>query len=114
MLRSLKLGLQNGGRCRQVVAIRRWLLTQVVALYLQFTTQLKCICKIQLLDDRTNVTKNYFFSYVHSLETYGQLYLIYISVIGIQAILFLMLIISLRVTVLERRWLWIVETVNLS
>ncbi len=35
MLWSLKLGLQNGGRCRQVVAIRRWSLTQVW-LYLKY------------------------------------------------------------------------------
>ncbi len=29
MLQKLKLGLQNRGRCRQVVVIRRWSLTQV-------------------------------------------------------------------------------------
>jgi hypothetical protein len=29
VLYTLKFGLKNSGRCRQMVAIRRWLLTQV-------------------------------------------------------------------------------------
>jgi hypothetical protein len=51
MLWGLRLGLQNGGRCRQVVAIRRWSLTQVW-LYLRKNERqqtLKVFC-INVLD----------------------------------------------------------------
>jgi hypothetical protein len=47
MLWSLKLGIQNGGRCRQVVAIQRWSLTQVW-LYCDKTIIVSSSCELKI------------------------------------------------------------------